>query len=67
MSFSQTATENLQCCSTAWKRKGLVSALQHLKVVNQNSAKMVDAWNVNKLTEARIKMEASKLRAKAVQ
>ena len=47
--------------------KVLESALQHLKVVNQNSAKMVDAWNVNKLTEARTKMEAGKLRTKAVQ
>ena len=47
--------------------KVLESALQHSKFVNQNGAKMVDAWNVKKLTEAWTKMEASKLRTKAAQ
>ena len=43
------------------------TALQHSKFVNQNGAKMVDTWNVNKLTEAWTKMEACKLRTKAAQ
>ena len=37
------------------------------KFENHNGAKMVDVWNVNKLTEARIKMEVGKLRTKAAQ
>ena len=45
----------------------LESAPQHSKFVNQNGAKMVDAWNVYKLTEAWTKMEAGKLRTKAAQ
>ena len=70
MFFFQTATENLRSCSTAsfdsvemerfWN-------LQHSKFVNYNGTKMVDAWNVNKLTEARTKMEVGKLRTKAAQ
>ena len=35
--------------------------LQRLKVVNHNDAKMVDVWNVNKLTDERTKMEVDKL------
>ena len=41
--------------------------LQHSKFVNHNGAKMVDIWNVNKLTEAWTKMEVAKLWTKAVQ
>ena len=41
--------------------------LQDSKLVNHNGAKMVDVWNVNKLTEAWTKMEVAKLRTKAVQ
>ena len=47
--------------------KVLESALQHSKFVNHNGAKMVDVWNVNKLTEARTKMEGGKLPTKAAQ
>ena len=47
--------------------KVLESPLQYSKFVNQNGAKMVDLWNVNKLTEARTKMEVGKLRTKAEQ
>ena len=47
--------------------KVLESALQHSKFVNHNGAKMVDVWNVNKLTEAQTKMEVGKLRTKAAQ
>ena len=61
--FLQTATENLLCCSISAtmpsKRSQQDSVemekfwnLQHSKFVNHNGAKMVDAWNVNKLTEA---------------
>ena len=46
-------------------RKNLV--VQHSKFVNHNGAKMVDVWNVNKLTEAQTKMEVAKLQTKAVQ
>ena len=41
--------------------------LQHSKFVNHNGAKMVDVWNVNKLTEAWTKMEVAKLWTKSVQ
>ena len=41
--------------------KVLESALQHSKFVNQNGAKMFDALNVNKLTQAQTKMEVGKL------
>ena len=41
--------------------------LQHSKLVNHNGAKMVDVWNVNKLTEAQTEMEVTKLWTKAVQ
>ena len=41
--------------------------LQHSKLVNHNGAKMVDVWNVNKLTEAQTEMEVAKLWTKAVQ
>ena len=41
--------------------------LQHSKFVNHNNPKMVDVWNVKKLTEARTKMEVGKLRTKATQ
>ena len=47
--------------------KVLEPALQHSKFVNHNDAKMVDVWNVNKLTESRAKMEVGKLRTKAAQ
>ena len=39
-----------------WKGSGIF--------VNHNGAKMVDVWNVNKLTEARTKMEVGKSRTK---
>ena len=81
MSFSQTTTENLRCCSTATfdyamqdksARQDSVEMerfwnLQHSKFVNHNDPKMVDIWNVKKLTEARTKMEVGKLRTKATQ
>ena len=35
--------------------------LQHSKFVNHNGAKMVDIWNVNKLTKARTKVEVYKV------
>ena len=70
MFFFQTATENLRSCSAAsfdseemerfWNR-------QHSKFLNYNGTKMVDAWNVNKLTEAQTKIEVGKLRTKAAQ
>ena len=41
--------------------------LQHSKFVNHNDAKIVDVWNVNKLTETRTKMEVAKLQTKAAQ
>ena len=41
--------------------------LQRLKFVNHNGAKMVDVWNVNKLTKARTKMEVGKLRTRVAQ
>ena len=41
--------------------------LQHPKFVNHNGTKMVDVWNVNKLTEARTKMEVGELQTKAAQ
>ena len=43
--------------------------LQLSKFVNYIGAKMVDVcvWNVNKLTEARTKMEVGKLRTSAAQ
>ena len=47
--------------------KVLESVLQHSKFVNHNGSKMVDVWNVNKLTEVRTKMEVGKLRTKAAQ
>ena len=78
MSFFQTATENLRWCLTAstmpcrpFKTGDSVEMvtfwnLQRSKFVNHNGAKMYDAWNVswnvNKLTEARTKMEVGKLR-----
>ena len=68
--FFQTATENLRCCSTASFGKVEMEKfwnLQHSKFVNHNGAKMVDVWNVNKLTEARTKMEVGKLRTSAAQ
>ena len=68
--FFQTATENLRCCSTALFDKVEMEKfwnLQHSKFVNHNGAKMGDVWNVNKLTEARTKMEVGKLRTKALQ
>ena len=40
-------------------------ALQHSKFINHNGAKMVAVWNVNKLTEARTKLEVTKLRTKS--
>ena len=69
--FFQTATENLWCCSTASFDQAMQDELprqdsmemerfwnlQHSKFVNHNGAKIVDVWNVNKLTEARTKME----------
>ena len=64
--FFQTATENLRCCVaqqlhlTARKWKVLESTLQHSKFTNHNGAKMVDVWNVNKLTESRTKTEIGK-------
>ena len=81
MSFSQTATENLRCCSTATfayamqdesARQDRVEMerfwnLQHSKFVNHIGQKMVDVWDVNKLTEARTKMEVGKIRTKASQ
>ena len=80
MSFFQIEyyfqTENLlwQCSATIDEsaRRDSVEMerfwnLQHSKLVNHNGAKMVDVWNVNKLTEARTKMEVAKLRTKAVQ
>ena len=62
----------VQCCSAASSNHAMkdVSArqemknfwnLQHSKFVNHNIAKMVDVWNVNRLTEARTKMEVAKL------
>ena len=70
MFFFQTATENLRSCSAAsfdsvemerfWN-------LQHSKFLNYNGTKMVDALNVNKLTEAQTKIEVGKLRTKAAQ
>ena len=43
--------------------------LQLLRFVNHNGTKMVDVcvWNVNKLTEARSKIEVSILRTRAAQ
>ena len=66
--FFQTATENVQCCSTALfvsMEIGRFWNLQHPKFVNLNGAKMVEVWNVNKLTKAGTKMEAGKLWTKA--
>ena len=73
MSFFQIEyhfqTENLlwQCSATIDEsaRRDSVEMerfwnLQHSKLVNHNGAKMVDVWNVNKLTEARTKMEVGK-------
>ena len=81
MSFSQTATENLRCCSTATfgyamqdesARQDRVEMerfwnLQHSKFVNHIGPKMVEVWDFNKLMEARTKMEVGKLRTKASQ
>ena len=59
--FFQTATENLLCCSTSSTMPSKTSQqdsvekfwnLQRSKFVNHNGAKMVDVWNVSKLTEA---------------
>ena len=41
--------------------------LQRLKFVNHNDAKMVDVWNINKLTEERIKIEVDKLQTKVME
>ena len=43
-----------QLHSTAWKWKGSAICSAVPKFVKHNGAKMVDIWNVNKLTEARI-------------
>ena len=62
MSFSQTAAENLRCCSTTSTMARKTSQqdsvemerswnLQRSKFVNHNSAKKVDVSNVNKLTK----------------
>ena len=40
---------------------------QRLKFVDHNGTKMVDVWNVNKLTEKRNKMEVGKLRTGVTQ
>ena len=71
--FLQTATEILRFCSTASTMPCKISQqdsvemerfwnLQRSKFVNHNGAKMVDAWNVNKLTDAWTKTEVSQLR-----
>ena len=74
MSFFQTATESLRCCSTASTmacrpcktgdsvEKKRCWNLQSSKFVNHNGPKMYDVWNVNKLSEARTKMKVGKLR-----
>ena len=41
--------------------------LQRSKYVNHNDTKMIDRWNVNKLTAARTKKEVDKLRTRVVQ
>ena len=55
MSYRPLKTEDSVEMVTFWN-------LQRSKFVNHNGAKMYDAWNVNKLTEARTKMEVGKLR-----
>ena len=40
---------------------------QRWKFVNHNGAKMVNIWNVNKLTETRTKMEVGKLGTRVTQ
>ena len=68
--FFQTATENVRCCSPvsfACVEIGRFWNLQHPKFINHNGTKMVDVWNVNKLTEARTKMEVGELQTKAAQ
>ena len=73
--FLQTATEILRFCSTASTMPCKISQqdsvemerfwnLQRSKFVNHNGAKMVDVWNVKKLTEIRTKMEIGKLRTR---
>ena len=68
--FFQTATENVGCCSRALFDSVEIRRfwnLQHSKFVNHNGAKMVDVWNVNKLTGTRTEIEVGKLRAKAAE
>ena len=51
------------------RQRGNGKVLESAALVNHNGDKMVDVcvWNVNKLTEARTKMEVGKLRTKAEQ
>ena len=78
MSFFQTTSENLSCCSTASTmqhesakqnsvEKESFWNLKRSKFVNHNGINMVDVWNVNKLTTARTKMEVGKLRIRVAQ
>ena len=70
--FLKTATEEHSMLIDRFLRqrgngKVLESALRHSKLVNHNDAKIVEVWNVKKLSETRTKMEVSKLPTKAVQ
>ena len=62
--------QQLRPCKTSHKDSVEMKRLWNLqrsKFGNHNRAKMVDVWNVNKLTDERTKMEVGKLRTRVSQ
>ena len=49
--------------SCKWKDSGIC----RLKYINHKGAKMINRWNVNKITAPRTKMEVGKIRTRAGQ